>query len=943
MELIKIKNISIKVSFFSRRLKGLVAGGILIAGMLTASATAYAYGVNECVASRAGSDLLCKANDVSITGISVAPGSPSSCIGGTTFNVDLDVSVLFGSANRYDIGIFLSNDGKDPGLLPVSGGAETCNVSVLPTSSPFLDLDPNGGLDTCGDGNSSTNIDTETGAAVRLYDVPVTCQSINHSNGKLYIPFVVTWDHQSSPTGSNCTSILDPVANVGTKCNAPDTSVAADVIYGTVNAVVLPDITKTDGVTTVAPGDLVTYTVVITNTTGQPLSGAVFTDPATANLNVTNTTCTSTGTATCPTMTPVNTFIANMQDMATGITIPDMPTDSSVTFTISATVADPISPAYSSTITNTANVTVLGETNSATDVDTITGAVFSDLSTSTKDVIDLNGGEADPGDVLRYTITLHETAGNPVSGASVTDNIPAYVNSVTVVSIPTGSTDSSTGTGTGTNNTGYLNITGIDVPPNSSESIVFDVTIESGAPAGTAIDNQATINNPGGPGGSPTAPTVLVSPSAVPGTDHKKLYLYGRTQASAFAMSRVLPSGSPDTDTVTIAKGASATWDGNWNGTADTVVPLQLDNTIEAADVTLFLSANGTRKVSTDLYCSSDSTRYASTSGAYTLSIPATPTEYTFNLTSLNNGFSFPATCSAPNYWALRVNNESTGGTPSITVHPTSGADYSRVNLDSSNVIYVESLAFYDAPYPGGSQISTVTAGSTIYIRTTVSDPFGSFDITGTDVILSDANDTPMISPSPGAMSVVNDSGAATKTFEYIYTIPAFPAQGNWTARVDTYEGEEGTVSDYAVASFQVFSPPLLTVVKSASGPTANPGDEITYSVTITNSGGPAINVAVDDDLSQYTAWGLDSFGSGIPFSLTQLDQDGGGPMPSDSGLTLGTAIFYDESDSVVIPITNGGGAGAGYDGRVNRFELLMIGIMQPDGQFRLEYKVKVK
>jgi hypothetical protein len=33
------------------------------------------------------------------------------------------------------------------------------------------------------------------------------------------------------------------------------------------------------------------------------------------------------------------------------------------------------------------------------------------LSTSTKSVVDMNGGEASPGDTLRYTITLTESAG----------------------------------------------------------------------------------------------------------------------------------------------------------------------------------------------------------------------------------------------------------------------------------------------------------------------------------------------------------------------------------------------------------------------------------------------------------------------------------------------------------------------------------------------------
>ena len=321
--------------------------------------------------------------------------------------------------------------------------------------------------------------------------MPVQCQAIGDSGGNLYIPFVVSWDNQASPSGADCTSIADPVPNTKAKCNAPDISNPVEVLYGTVNAVVLPQISKTNGITAVDPGDNISYAVVIDNTTGQPLIGAVFTDPATANVNVTALSCSATGGATCPA-----TSIAAMQ--GAGITIPDMPIGSSVTFTIDASVSDPIVPSHASSISNTAIVTVQGEFNSATDSDTINGAVFSDLSTSTKTVVDLNGGEADPGDTLRYSINLVETEGNPVIGATVTDDIPAGINNFTVVSIPSGATDSSTGVGTGANGTGYLNITGIDVAAFGSATIEFDVTIPLGTPPGTLIDNTANISNPGG-------------------------------------------------------------------------------------------------------------------------------------------------------------------------------------------------------------------------------------------------------------------------------------------------------------------------------------------------------------------------------------------------------------------------------------------------------------
>src|SRR6185436_21169122 len=50
-------------------------------------------------------------------------------------------------------------------------------------------------------------------------------------------------------------------------------------------------ITKTDGVATVNAAGTTTYSVVVGNSGPNPANGAVFTDPAVANLTVTGVTC----------------------------------------------------------------------------------------------------------------------------------------------------------------------------------------------------------------------------------------------------------------------------------------------------------------------------------------------------------------------------------------------------------------------------------------------------------------------------------------------------------------------------------------------------------------------------------------------------------------------------------------------------------------------------
>jgi len=143
--------------------------------------TAHAFPVDQCPADRFGADLGCTAGDVSITGMRVV-GDTTSCVGGTDVTLDLELTVNFAVPDRWDVGIFISNDGKDPSTLSANGGAASCSVSVLPNSNPFLDLD--GPTDTCGDGNK--NIGGGTGSGIHyMPNVTVPCQSLGGAGGNL--------------------------------------------------------------------------------------------------------------------------------------------------------------------------------------------------------------------------------------------------------------------------------------------------------------------------------------------------------------------------------------------------------------------------------------------------------------------------------------------------------------------------------------------------------------------------------------------------------------------------------------------------------------------------------------------------------------------------------------------------------------------------------------
>jgi uncharacterized repeat protein (TIGR01451 family) len=1054
----KIAGTGLFMNVFIRKISSLFFSCTLTAIMVAAitslsSASAFAYGVNECPASRFGSNLGCTAGDVSITGIAIAPGSPTKCVGGSTYTVDLDITINFAVPDRWDIGIFLSQDGSDPQTLSAGGGANSCSVGILPNTTPFLDLDSNGGVDTCGDGNGSINGGTGSGV-VRMSSVPVACQATALSNGNLFIPFVVTWDNTSTPPGEVCTSIADPYPNTKSKCNAPDGTVEAEVRYGTIETIVLPSISKDDGITTITAGDSSTYTVVITNTTGAALDGVLFQDPAVADLTVNSLSCSASVGASCP----ISPSISIMQ--GGGILLPSMDPDSSLTFTIDATVN---AASTAGNITNTAYVSFRGETNEDSDTNNVTtkinatkafspasitagdtsvltvtlensnlnaatnlafsdiypaglvntgtpglsntcggtatataggssldltggnlaagatcavsvsvtsaasgaylnstGAISSDqyagdaatanlavgvssLETSTKTWQDLNGGEADPGDTLRYTITLTETAGVTATGVFVTDLIPATLSGATVTTCPSGATCNIVA--------GTLTASNVTVPANSSVAIVFDATIPIGLAAATAINNCVDIANPTGIGASTCASTITVSPSQVAITGNKWLYLDSTT-----SLSRTPPAAPPSA--VTVPDGGANTWSLSPALTMPvTISPLVTPLAI--IPVNLYLAsdaADETRSAQVTVACSGGGMTYSQ--------------ELVFDGTALNNPylsttpgyvlfnnlpFSAEQTCAAGESWELTVENTTPGkNAGDILVYPVSGGNNSFFSIPSLSVINVDSVNSYNAIYPAVTTPVTGAyfAGDTVYVRAVVSDPFGSDDINSATITIKDPSGTSIVTDASIANVVATTP--ATKTYEYSYVIPAGAAAGSWTTIVTANEGTEGMVSDSGTGAFPVaVTLPSLTFLKLAqvesdpvngtSGPQSIPGAYVRYSLIVTNSGPGSVdnNMEIIDPVPANTTLFVDDLGDGSPVLFSDPDVDSGYTAPQPFSLSYSQKGSCDTY--TYTPVSVGG-----FDADVCRLRVQMNGTMAgavapatPD--FSLTFQVRVE
>jgi len=122
---------------------------------------------------------------------------------------------------------------------------------------------------------------------------------------------------------------------------------------------------------------------------------------------------------------------------------------------------------------------------------TPTASAFIDAQKRVAIVTDNNGnGSADPGDTLRYTITLTNQGSTAATNVAFTDSVPAdttYADNLT------------TNTGTATP-VGSSPISGIaaaigTLAAGASATIQFDVTVAAGTPVGTVISNQGRVDS----------------------------------------------------------------------------------------------------------------------------------------------------------------------------------------------------------------------------------------------------------------------------------------------------------------------------------------------------------------------------------------------------------------------------------------------------------------
>ena len=547
--------------------------------------------------------------------------------------------------------------------------------------------------------------------------------------------------------------------------------------------------------------------------------------------------------------------------------------------TITLTVAvSPTAPTSIDNVAAIANAAVNSGTPLPSNTDTA-NVLQPDLSTSTKTVVDIDGGDADPGDTLRYTITLVESGGAAATGASVTDNVPAGVSGFSVVSIPPGATNASSGGGA--NGTGYLNVTGINVAANSSATVVFDVVVGAGRSPGDTIDNTATILAPDGTPTPVVAPTVIVSPSQLAGAGNKLLYLY-----DTLSLTRT-PQAAATTGGVQVAAGTNRSW------VLSPVIPTGETLVMSAGTVAVTLAVGtggSTVDIQAQLY---DGATLIGQSTVQTFSVGGVSSR----LFTINLGADY--TLVAGDALTLRLVN-SANGNKNLQVYQFNGGA-STISFPTSTVVNVDSVESYVDAWPGTTTRAYYLHGDTVRIRAVASDPFGGTDVSGAQVTITDPDGTVIVNAQ--AMAVVA-TGAASRTFEYSFAIPQQADIGAWTATVTAHEGTEGTISDDGAGGFALRG----EVVLAATWGAANPGDTVTLAIAggldavAGSSIAPATTTsATAASLASTTLTLSEAFTTGSPSQYTIVlactrDRDGATVAVSGGGLARTITMPVDSS-----------------------------------------------
>jgi uncharacterized repeat protein (TIGR01451 family) len=147
----------------------------------------------------------------------------------------------------------------------------------------------------------------------------------------------------------------------------------------------------------------------------------------------------------------------------------------------------------------------------------------------------------------------------------------------------------------------------------------------------------------------------------------------------------------------------------------------------------------------------------------------------------------------------------------------------SKITLPASTVIAINTLGVYDAPFPNGNLVSAPVAGSTLYIRANVTDPFGSYDIASLGLVVTGPSAGSSFTNTLTDTSVVTND-ASSKTYEYQWVTG--PTTGGYNLAATANEGTEGVTAAAAAGISLIFldlgTPSTTEFTSGANGAATN-------------------------------------------------------------------------------------------------------------------------
>ena len=702
--------------------------------------------------------------------------------------------------------------------------------------------------------------------------------------------FTVTGTVASAAVGTLTNTVaVAPPTGVTDPNMSNNTATDVDTLVPTVDL----SVTKTDGAASEVPGTPVAYTIVVSNAGPSDAVGATVADAFPASLLGGSWTCSTSGGSACP-ASGSGSINASVDLLAGG----------TATFTVAGTV----SSAATGSITNTVTVTPQsGATdtnpanNSASDTDTLD--IVADLAI-TKTDSDTN---ARPGDPITYEIVATNAGPSDVTGAVVTDTIPAGIGGIgwtcaagvggacpasgtgdlsVPVDLGVGASVTFTVTGTVTASTGTItNTAQIDVPAGATDPN----TLDNAATDTTQVDPEGDLSITKTDGltsavpGAPISYSIVVTnsgpsaASAVPVTDTMPATLNGvawtcvATPGSACANAAgtgdisqlvVVDAGGTVSFTVTAVIAADAT--GVLTNTATVVAPVGFSDTNPANNVATDAT---TLDPAVDL-------SVTKTDGQVT-AVPGTPISYTITVTNAGPSVAagsrvldnLPASLVGASWSCVSAPGSSCGavsGTGAIDEIVTVGA--------GSNLTYIVSAMV--SPTSTGLLSNTVTA--TTAPGTTDTNPADN-SATDVDSLTPQANLSVVktdgaASATPGtsitySIIVGNAGPSAVSDVSVVDVVPAALTNAAWTCTgaaggvcdVTSGVGDISTTADLPDGATVTYTL-TATISAGAIGTLAN-------TVTVTEPVG-----AVDPDTSDNSSTDVDVLTPSVDLSITKTD-----------------------------------------------------------------------